>query len=124
VLAGLRRLLAIVTAIVVTTVLVSVLAGLALGAGVRHSIATGLYLMGSFLLLAGVLSGARGPLRPRGGESDTAFSLFGIGLGSRGARAATTDERRDARATAVLFLGVGLALIVAGVVADSTVELV
>ena len=123
-LAGIRRLLAIVGSIALVTVAVSALAGLALGAGIRHSIVTGLYIVGAFLLLVGVLAGVRGPLRSRAGETDTMFSIFGLGVGSRGVRTVTSEERHDARATAVLFLGLGLMLIIAGVVADTTVELV
>jgi hypothetical protein len=106
------------------TAVVSLLAGLAVGAAVGRSIATGFYLVGAFFLLAGVASGIRGPFRAKDArEPDGPLSMFGIGVTARGVRAATGSERRDAVATATLFLALGFALIVAGVVADSTVEL-
>ena len=94
--------------------------GLALGSSVARSAATGLYLVGCFLVVLGVFAGVRGPLRPAGDDEDREpiGGLLGIGIFSRGARRATSDERADARATAWLFLTMGIVMILVGIAID------
>ena len=97
----------------------SLLIGLALGASVSRSMATGLYLVGCFLLILGVVAGVRGPLRPAGkDEAKPIGSLLGVGFFSKGVRQATGEERSDARGTAWLFLALGMAMIFAGMIVD------
>ena len=124
-LAGVRRFGGLLLAVAAFVAVLSIAAGLAFGASVGRSLATGFYLVGSFLLLVGVFAGIRGPLRPRGGDEgrDAMGGLFGIGVFSRGARTATVDERRDARATTWLFLALGLCLIGLGVGVDGRASL-
>jgi hypothetical protein len=122
VLAGVRRTLQILLGISVPTALVSLLLGLALGTPVTRALATGFYLVGSLIMVVGLLSGVRGPVRSTPTE-ESAASLFGLGFAPRRLRKATEDERRDALSTAILFLLLGLVLIAFGVIADAEVDL-
>jgi hypothetical protein len=122
VLAGTRRALQIFAGVAVPTALVSLLLGLAFGAPALRALATGFYLVGSLIMVVGVLSGVRGPVRSTLSESDPG-SLFGMGGSPRRLRKATEEERRDAFATAVLFLILGLVLVSFGVAADTEVDL-
>jgi hypothetical protein len=123
--AGLRRGLLILAAIAVPTALISLLIGLGSGLAVRSAVATGFYVVGAMLMIVGVLSGARGPMRAASpNDPGAAAALFGMGLGRRRLRKATDDERREAVSGAVLFLVLGLMLVVLGVFADTKSELV
>ncbi len=124
-LAAARRfvvLLAVVAGIVIGF---SLLAALAFDASAGAAVPRGLYVVGCFLLLVGVFSGIRGPLRPKGDDEgrDAVGGLFGIGIFSQGIRTASPDERRDARSTSWLFFSLGLALIVLGVASDGRTSL-
>jgi uncharacterized membrane protein len=118
--AAARRIVLLFGSAIVVIAVVSGAIGLALGAPVERSAATGLYLVGCFLVVLGVFAGVRGPLRPAGdeGEGDPLGSLLGVGIFSKGVRPATGDERADARATSWLFLAMGIAMILAGIVLD------
>lgn len=121
---GIRRGLLILAAIAVPTALVSLLLGLASGMAVQSALATGFYVVGAMLMLVGVLSGARGPLRSTSlNDPGEAASLFGMGPGRRRLRKATDEERREAVFGAMLFLVLGLVLVALGVVADSESQL-
>ena len=98
------------------TAILSALFGLLIGASVLRSIAIGLYLIGSFLLLVGFLLGNRGPVRSRGDEA--AGDIF-FGLGSRRLRWATREEQEDAINTSAVFVPIGLVLILLGVASDN-----
>jgi len=115
-----RRIVVLFGSAVVVIGLVSGLIGLALDSSFWRGAATGLYLVGCFLVVLGVFAGVRGPLRPAGSEEegDALGSLLGIGIFSRGVRSATSDERADARATAWLFLAMGLTMILVGIALD------
>lgn len=122
--AGIRRGLLILAAIAVPTAVVSLLLGLAAGTAVHRSLATGFYIVGAMLMLVGVLSGARGPLRAMpSDDARDASPLFGMGLGRRRLRKATDEERREAVFGAMLFLVLGLVLVALGAVADAEIEL-
>ncbi len=125
-LAGLRRLAALLGVFTALTVALSVLVGLALGTSAGRAVPTGLYVVGCFLLAVGVLAGIRGPVRPKGGDEgrDAVGGLFGIGVYSRGIRTASADERRDAGSTSWLFLTLGFALLVLGIAVDGRISLV
>jgi uncharacterized membrane protein len=120
-----RRLVVLVGAAVVVTAAVSGAIGAALGSDAARSAATGLYLVGSFLILLGVFAGLRGPVRPRGNdeEQQPLAGLFGLGIFSAGVRTASADERADARSTTWLFLALGVAMVVVGVVLDPRTDL-
>ena len=125
--AAARRIVVLFGSAVLVIGLVSGLIGLAVGSSVSRGSATGLYLVGCFLIVLGVFAGVRGPLRPAGSEEeddDALGSLLGVGIFSKGVRSATSDERADARATAWLFLAMGLTMIVVGVALDPRTGLV
>lgn len=118
--AALRRLLLLLGGTVGAVAAGSVLAGLLLGASLWRSLSVGFYVVGSFLLVAGFFMGNRGPTRLRGEPGDE--GVWGLGR-RKGIRLATAEERRDALATTAVFVTVGLALILVGVVADSRYDL-
>jgi hypothetical protein len=120
-----RRLVVLLGAAILLTAGLSAAIGAALGSGATRSAATGLYLVGSFLILLGVFAGLRGPVRPRGKdeEQQPLAGLFGLGIFSAGVRPASADERADARSTTWLFLVVGVAMIVAGILVDPRTDL-
>jgi hypothetical protein len=122
---GFRRGLLILVAIAVPTALISLLVGLGSDMGVRSALATGFYVVGAMLMVVGVLSGARGPLRSASQDDPAeAASLFGAGLRRRRLRKATDEERREAVFGAMLFLVIGLVLVAFGVIADSQAKLI
>ena len=118
--AAARRIIVLFGSAVVGIGLVAGLIGLALGSSVWRGAATGLYLVGCFLIVMAVFAGVRGPLRPAGSEEegDALGSLLGVGIFSKGVRSATSDEQADARATAWLFLAMGVTMIVVGIALD------
>ena len=107
-------------AAIVVTAGVGALIGLGLGGAVARSAATSLYLVGCFLIVLGVFNGLRGPVRPKGAdeEREAVGGILGFGIFSGGIRAASADERADARATTWLFLALGIAMVVVGAVID------
>jgi hypothetical protein len=119
-----RRILVLVVVVFGTTAVASALLGLLAGSSLARSVSLGFYLAGCVLVLLGVFSGIRGPLRPRGGpeEAGPLGAFFGS-IFTGGARVATTDERTEARALAWLFLALGIGLVLAGVLVDSRVGL-
>jgi uncharacterized membrane protein HdeD (DUF308 family) len=120
-----RRFIVLSGAAILVVGGVAALVGLALGAAAARSAATGLYLVGCFLIVLGVFNGLRGPVRPKGGdeERDAVGGILGFGIFSGGIRAASADERADARATTWLFLALGIAMIVVGVLLDPRTDL-
>jgi hypothetical protein len=123
--AAARRLALLLVGTAAGTATLSLLVGLLVGAPASRSISVGLYLVGCFLLVAGFFVGNRGPARLRGDESEGAMAgMFGLGIGSRRLRWATLEEREEAISNSAIFVTLGLALILLGVVADSRVHLV
>lgn len=116
--AALRRLLLLIVGSALGIGVVSALIGLALGAGLNRAISLGYYLVGSFLLVAGFFIGNRGPLRSK---RETGGLFF---FGPRVVRRATPDEREEAINTSAVFVLLGLALIILGVLADDRYRLV
>jgi hypothetical protein len=98
----------------------SALLGLLVGTSVWRSVSVGFYLVGSFLLVAGFFMGNRGPTRLRGEPGEE--GVWGLGR-KKGVRMATADERREALANTAIFVTLGVALIVVGVIADSRYDL-
>jgi hypothetical protein len=120
---ALRRIAILLAVVLGVTGVASAAFGLLLGASLARSVSTGYYIVGCFLIVVGFFSGVRGPVRPKGKVEDEKpiASTFGVGIFWSGARTATVEERTDALASAWLFLLVGVALVVAGVLVDSRV---
>ena len=125
-LAALRRFALLLAGTAAATSALSLLVGLLLGSTVSRSVSVGLYLVGSFLLVAGFFAGNRGPARLRGAEDEggAVSGLFGVGVGRRRLRWATIEEREEALSNSAVFVVLGLALILLGVLADTRVKLV
>jgi hypothetical protein len=118
--AAARRFLTLLGATVGVVAAGSVLVGVVLGTSVWRSVSVGFYLVGSFLLVAGFFMGNRGPTRLRGEPGEE--GVWGLGR-KQGVRMATADERREAIANTAIFVTLGIALIVVGVIADSRYDL-
>jgi hypothetical protein len=110
--AALRRLVKLVVGLAAGTALLSVAIGLLLGADLLRSLAIGFYLAGSFMIAVGFLLGNRGPARMRGDASPLPFA-------PRRVRWATREEHFEAINSSAVFVVLGLALILIGVVADT-----
>ena len=124
--AAARRFLLLLGGVAAGTALASLLLGLALGSKLDRAVSVGFYLVGSFLLVAGFFVGNRGPARLRGAEDEggATAGMFGVPLGGRRLRWATPEEREEAMANSAVFVTLGLALIVLGILADSRVRLI
>jgi hypothetical protein len=125
--AALRRLTLLLAGTAGGTAALSALIGLLLGSSISRSVSVGLYLVGCFLLVSGFFVGNRGPARLKGDEGEgggAMAGMFGLGIGARRVRWATLEEREEAISNSAIFVTLGLALILLGVLADSRVELV
>jgi hypothetical protein len=114
--AAARRFGILLGAIAACTAVLSLLLGLAAGAGVDRSISLGFYLVGSFLLVAGFFIGNRGPARFKGDE-------HGGLLGPRRLRWASLEERTTTLNESALFVSIGFALLVVGMLVDGRASL-
>jgi len=97
--------------------------GLVLGADFNRSISLGFYLIGSMLVLAGFFVGNRGPVRFRDDRTTTTGPLGFFFFTSHRRRWATAEEREQQINDSAVFVALGLALIILGVVADNRYEL-
>ena len=122
---ALRRLALLLASTAVVVGAAGALLGLAAGSPLARAVSVAYYVAGAALLVLGFFAGNRGPLRGRVRDEDepVAPGLFGVGIALRGARRATGDEQRDTVATAGIFLGLGVWLILLGVAADTSVAL-
>jgi hypothetical protein len=114
-LAGFRRLAIIAGVLLAATVVLSLVVGLAAGAGPERSISVGLYVLGALLLLGCFVFGARGPLRGVSATGEPASVL-----GARRLRTATPEERSESTRLALLLFVFGLATVVIGSAIDPT----
>lgn len=117
-LGALRRFALMYVGVGGITVVLSLAFGALARAPLSRSIAIGFYLIGSLILVFGFFVGNRGPLRHDRGDDDGLLSIL-----PRGVRRATPEERREAMNVSVLFVVLGLALIILGVVSDSAHKL-
>jgi hypothetical protein len=110
--AGLRRFFTVLgSAILVIGAVSFGIASLA-GGDLSRSLALGYYLAGSILLIGGFFVGNRGPVRAKRNQP---IPL----LGTRFVRWATPDELDEAINTSAVYVSLGFALILVGVLADS-----
>jgi hypothetical protein len=123
--AAARRFGLLLAGTAAATTVLSLLVGLALGSNPSRSVSVGLYLVGCFLLVAGFFVGNRGPARLRGSDEEggAVGGMFGLGVGRRRLRWATVEEREEAISNSAVFVVLGLALILLGVLADTRVQL-
>jgi hypothetical protein len=112
-LAGLRRLAVIAVATLASTAVLSLLIGLAAGAGLERSVAVGFYALGAVLLVGCFVFGVRGPLRGMSRTGDPVPIL-----GARRVRTATADERSESTRIALLLFVFGIAVILIGSTID------
>ena|SRR5215213_4635614 len=118
--AAARRFASVLLLVVAGTAALSLLLGLALGAGVSRSLSLGFYLVGSFALISGFFVGNRGPVRVKG---DTGFGMFGI-FRDRRLRWASGSEQVESLSLSFVFVALGIVLIILGVAADTRYTLV
>lgn len=114
-LGGIRRLLTMTALVGGATLAISLMLALLAGTSVRRSVAVGFYLVGSILLLAGFFVGNRGVLRAEGDSERP--SLFG--LGRTRIRSATGEEQRESLRVSAIVIGLGIALLILGTLADN-----
>ena len=112
-LAGFRRLATILGAVVGATVVISLLLGLAAGAGVERSVSVGLYVLGIVLLVGCFVFGVRGPLRTTSSSGQPVPTLS-----ARRVRTATPEERSESTRISLLLFVIGLAIVVIGTAID------
>jgi hypothetical protein len=110
--AGVRRFLAILGGVAAVTGIVSLAVGVLAGADLTRSLALGYYLVGAVLLIGGFFVGNRGPVRAKRNQPIPVF-------GTRFVRWATTEELDEAINTSAVYVSLGFALILVGVLADS-----
>ena len=116
ILGALRRFALMYAGIGACTVLLSLAFGALSGAPLSRSIAVGLYIVGSVVLIFAFFIGNRGPLRHDYGSG-------GVSFFPRGVRRASLDERKESVGISVLFVVLGLGLILLGLVSDSAHKL-
>jgi hypothetical protein len=118
--AAARRFGVLLVALVLTTGLVSLLIGLLAGASAGRSISIGYYLVGSAILILGFFAGNRGPVRQRGEHGGGGLI---VPLPGRMLRWASPAEQHESISLSAIFISLGFALIVLGVVADTRYRL-
>jgi hypothetical protein len=101
--AAARRFALLVLSTAALSAVVSLLIGLAAGSGALRALSVGFYVSGSLGILVGLALGLRGPIRP----------------GRAGIRFISAREQEDAISDSALFVVLGLALLVLGVLTDS-----
>ena len=117
--AALRRLAFVLVLALGVTVVLSLLLGLLIGAGVNRSLTVGFYLGGSFLLIVGFFVGNRGPARVKGEDTIGPTMLPIPGAGSRRLRWATLGEQNETINNSALFISLGLILVALGAAIDT-----
>ncbi|HYZ18204.1 MAG TPA: hypothetical protein VE615_01550 [Gaiellaceae bacterium] len=112
-----RRLFGLFAVVGGATLFVSLLLGLLTDSSLRRSIAVGFYVVGSILLIAGFFVGNRGVLRAD--TDETAKGGMLMGFRRRGIRSATGEEQRESVRVSALIIGLGIALLLLGTLADT-----
>src|SRR5690349_10722576 len=114
--AGVRRFLVVLGGLAALTA-AGALALSALGGwDANRALSAAFDVVGAFFLIAGFFVGNRGPVRLKGQESVPFF-------GDRKVRWATLAEREEAISDSAVFVAVGFAMIVIGIVIDSRYQL-
>jgi hypothetical protein len=111
---ALRRFVVLLLSVGGATAAVSALLGLATGSSLSRSVSLGFYLIGCFLLIAGFFVGNRGPVRTRGDETAGMASF----LTNRRLRWATGTEQEESLNMSGVFIALGFAIVMLGVLTD------
>jgi hypothetical protein len=111
--AGLARAAKLFCAVAVASAVVSLLTGLALGAGAARALSVGWYCVGAFLLVLGFVASARGPTRVADKGSRAPVTLRGRPL-----RWATRSEQEESIGLSAVLILLGIVLIALGVAVD------
>ena len=119
ILAALRRFGLLLVGSAVAIAVIGALLGLLFGSGLSRAISLGYYGVGCFLLVAGFFVGNRGPLRVKRETGSGPFGMFG----TRVMRRATLQEREETINNSAVFVALGIALIILGVIADTRYDL-
>jgi hypothetical protein len=114
---GFRRFFLILLGLAACTTVIALLLALVAGWDVGRAVSLGFDLVGVFFLVVGFFVGNRGPVRLKGQASVPL-------LGERRMRWATVSEREETLSDSAVFVAVGLAMIMIGIVIDSRVQLV
>jgi hypothetical protein len=112
-LAALRRFTLLLAGVGAVIAVLSLGLGALLGAGAERSLSLGFVAVGTFLLLAGIFVGNRGPVRITGHGSGP--SLFGAGYLVRWA---TPSEREETLNLSAVVVVLGVVLLVIGLAVD------
>ena len=94
------------------TAIASLIGGVVLRADLTRSLAIGFYVVGASLLIGGFFVGNRGPVRAKRNQPIPIF-------GTRFVRWATADELDESINTSAVYVSLGFALILVGVLADT-----
>ena len=112
ILAGLRRFFVVLGMLAGGTAIASLIGGVVLRADLTRSLAIGFYVVGASLLIGGFFVGNRGPVRAKRNQPIPIF-------GTRFVRWATADELDESINTSAVYVSLGFALILVGVLADT-----
>jgi uncharacterized membrane protein HdeD (DUF308 family) len=111
-LAGVRRFFVVLGMLAGGTAIASSIGGVLLRADLARSLAIGFYVVGASLLIGGFFVGNRGPVRAKRNQPIPIF-------GTRFVRWATAEEQYESINTSAVYVSLGFALILVGVLADT-----
>jgi hypothetical protein len=117
-LAGLRRFFVILLGVAVTVTLITLLLAFLGKWDVDRVVSAGFDVVGAFLMVVGFFVGNRGPVRLKGEAQTAPF------FGPRHVRWATPEERAETLNDSAVFVAVGLAMVVIGIVIDTRYSLI
>jgi hypothetical protein len=118
--AAARRFGIMLAGVAATTLVFSVLLGVAFGSTVSRSVSVGFYCVGSAILILGFFAGNRGPVRQKGEHGGGGFLMP---LPGRMLRWASPVEQQESISLSAIFVTIGFVLIALGVVADTRYNL-
>jgi hypothetical protein len=113
---GLRRFVVVLGGLAALTAAGALALTALAGWDTNRALAVAFDVVGMFFLVAGFFVGNRGPVRLKG-QASVPF------VGERKVRWATLNEREDAISDSAVFVAVGFAMILIGIVIDSRYHL-
>jgi hypothetical protein len=118
--AAARRFGVMLAIVAVSTFVVSLVLGVAVGSTVSRAVSVGFYCVGSAILILGFFAGNRGPVRQKGDRGGGGFLLP---LPGRMLRWASPGEQQESISLSAIFVTLGFVLIALGVAADNRYNL-